>query len=70
MSSPLRMRSSSNLNVDHPNPRVGGGADSGGHKAADADMSLAREAAQLLLLEVMHSENVGLVNAETRLTLR
>ena len=64
------MRRSSNLNVDHPNPRVGGSPDGGGHKAADADVSLAREAAKLLLLEVMQSENVGLVNAETRLTLR
>ena len=61
------MRSSSNFNVNHPDPGVGGGADGGGHKTADADVPLARETAQLLLLKVMNSENVGgLVNAETR----
>ena len=65
------MRSSSNFNVNHPDPGVGGGADGGGHKTADADVSLAREAAELLLLKVMYSENMGgLVNAETRDTLR
>ena len=75
VSLPLRMRSSSNLNVNHPDPGVGGGADGGadggGHKTADADVPLARETAKLLLLKVINSENMGaLVNAETRLTLR
>ena len=57
--SPLRVRSAGNLDVDHPDPRVGGSAHSGRHQAADAHVPLARQAAQLLLLEVVHREDVG-----------
>ena len=57
--SPLRMRSSGDLDVDHPDPRVGGGAHGGRHQAADPHVPLAGQAAQLLLLEVVDSEDVG-----------
>ena len=53
------MRSSGDLDVDHPDPRVGGGAHGGRHQAADAYVPLAGQAAQLLLLEVVDSEDVG-----------
>ena len=53
------MRGAGNLNVDHPDPGVGGGSYSGRHQAADAHVPLARQAAQLLSLEMMHCEDVG-----------
>ena len=55
--SPLRVRGAGNLY--DPDPRVGGGAHSGRHQAADAHVPLACQAAQLLLLEVVHREDVG-----------
>ena len=40
-------------------PRAGGGPHCGRHQAGDAHVPLARQAAQLLSLEVVHSEDVG-----------
>ena len=56
---PLSVSSPCDLDVDHPDPGVGGGAHRGRHQAADADVPLAREAAHPLALEVMHGEDIG-----------